>query len=829
MPDTEQTTILVIDDESIIRQSFADHLEDCDYQALTAENGRIGLEILEREKPDLVLTDLRMPEMDGLEVIRRGGQLAPDTPIIVVSGAGRISDAIQALRLGAYDYLLKPVKDLSVLEHTVDKALERSRLLRENRAWQENLESLVSERTRELEQANMLLSHINARLRKVVETTRGLSACIDMNRFSARLLDEFARHMIASGGSLYFVEKNGLRLMHSLDPGHAPEFLPFPLDEHSILNRLLKGGKPLLVEDVASNDHVSSSGWNGYRDGSLLAFPIPDSSGKTIGVLTLHSKVQPPFMEQDKEIGAILASYSSETLRAVHAFESMRVSEERYRTLFERSSDAIFLVDGRTGRCINANRTAEMLTGLPLAEIKNRTTKDLMPGEAEQRFRSAATLETNVELGEVELSRADGSKRVVILTAVPLRGDILVGFAHDITVRKQAKEEKERLRALLARAQKMEAIGTLAGGIAHDFNNILQSILGWAELALMHLDPEDALRGNLEAIHQSGRRARDLVGQILAFSHSEEQRRSLVSIHLILKEALKLLEPAIPSIIEIRLRIDAKSQILGDPTRIHQIIMNLCTNAYQAMSEIGGVLEIALTRVEIERQSVATGRLPPGAYARLSVSDTGCGISPGNLDRIFDPYFTTKEQGKGTGLGLAVVHGIVKSHGGALTVENRPGTGAEFNVFFPTIPEEGDEYKESESRPVGGNERILLVDDEPNIIAVEREMLESLGYTVTATNNTDEAVTLFAEEPGRFDLVVLDLAMPKVTGVQLAAKLKNIAPGVGIIICSGYSKKMSARRIRDMGLWGYIQKPVSIGELAEAVRNALDGLMVGQS
>ncbi|MCP4692715.1 MAG: response regulator [Desulfobacterales bacterium] len=822
MSNNSPTTILIIDDEPIIRRSFADHLEDRDYATLTAENGRIGLEILAREQPHLVLTDLRMPEMDGLDVIRRGGRLAPDTPIIVVSGAGRMADAIEALRMGAYDYLIKPVKDLSVLEHTVEKALERARLLRENRAYQANLEALVRERTRELERANRRLSDLNTRLHKVVETTRGFSACVDVDLFGVRLLDEFARHMNARGGSLYFIEEGGLRLKHALDPGHAREFLPFPLARHSVLRRVLENGEPLLIENVADNDEFSSSGWSGRRDGSLLAFPIPDASGKTSGVLTLHGKTPPPFMEQDKEIGAILSSHGGETLRAVRAFESMRASEDRYRTLFERSSDAIFLVDARTGRYINANQAAERLTGLTLAEIETRSTRDVLPGETGRTFRSAATLGRNIDLGEVEFSRPDGVKRVATLTAVPLRGELIVGFAHDITGRKRVEEEKENLRSLLTRAQKMEAIGTLAGGIAHDFNNILQAILGWAELALMGLERDAPVRCNLEAIHQSGRRARDLVAQILAFSHGEEQIRTRVSIHLILKETLKLLVPALPSTIEIRRRIDTRSQIVGDPTRIHQIIMNLCANAYQAMSETGGALEISLSRVEIEQDSPVAGQLPPGPYIRLTVSDTGCGISPEDLNRIFDPYFTTKEKGKGTGLGLAVVHGIVKSHGGAVLVKSRVGSGSEFNVYFPAAPDDGDDYEEPEMQPPGGHERILLVDDEPNIVVVETEMLERLGYTVTATNKPDDALALFAGDPRRFDLVILDMTMPRVTGVQLAAELKRMAPDVRIILCSGYSEMVATENIHALGLRGCLQKPVSVHELAEAVRDALD-------
>ncbi len=442
-------TILVIDDEEIVRQSFHDQLEDLGYRVLAAEHGRAGVEVIEQEHPDLVLTDLRMPEMDGLEVIRQSKELAPDTPIIVISGAGRIGDALEALRLGAYDYLIKPVNGLQVLEHTIGKALEKAQLSRENRAYQEHLEELVGERTRELEQANMRLANINARLRKVVATTQGFSACIDVSSISTRILDEFANHMGASGGSLYFVEPDGLRRVHSLGPMHTPGFLPFPLAEQSIFKQLLESGEPLLIDDIACSDDIAPSGWDGYQDGSLLAFPLPGEAGGFLGLLTLHSKELPPFIEQDKEIGAILASYSCEAIRSIHATETVMESERRFRELADMLPQSICETD-RTGTITYCNRKAfesfgytvdELTADLKILDVIAPHDRERAAKNAIQVLRGGKEQSAGTEYTAV---RKDGSNFPVLAYSAPiLQGGEPIGMRTvvvDITHRKQQEE-----------------------------------------------------------------------------------------------------------------------------------------------------------------------------------------------------------------------------------------------------------------------------------------------------------------------------------------------------------------------------------------------------
>lgn len=393
------------------------------------------------------------------------------------------------------------------------------------------------------------------------------------------------------------------------------------------------------------------------------------------------------------------------------------------------------------------------------------------------------------------------------------------------------KMVEERTRALadserqLQQVMKLQAIGTLAGGIAHDFNNILFPIVGYTELTMDDIPEDSQARQNLEEILKATKRAKELVQQILTFSRQNCQERKPLKVQHLVKEALKLLRATIPSSIEIECEIDeCCGPIKGDPTQVHQIIMNLCTNAYHAMQETGGKLEVSLKEINITyEQSLKMVGMKVGKHIELVVKDTGCGMEPQVMERIFEPYYTTKEQGKGTGLGLSVIHGIVKNHGGDITVASQPGKGSSFKVYLPVIDEIEEEIQADEPvTEVNGSERILLIDDEQQIIDIEQQILERLGYKVTSKTDSQEALEEFATQPDRFDLVITDMTMPKMTGDQLAQRMMEIKPQIPVILCTGFNEAITEEKALAMGIDKFVMKPVVKDELATTIRSVLD-------
>ena len=384
--------------------------------------------------------------------------------------------------------------------------------------------------------------------------------------------------------------------------------------------------------------------------------------------------------------------------------------------------------------------------------------------------------------------------------------------------------ERERIEEQLRQSQKMEAIGTLAGGIAHDFNNILAAILGFTEMAAEDVADRPDVQRSLHNVLKSVTRARELVKQILAFSRKTSHARSPLSLSPIIKETVQLLRASIPATIEINLSLSASSDtVLASPVEVQQVLMNLATNASFAMQEKGGTLEVSLTDIDfIPDEPVLGTDAIPGQYIQLAVKDTGIGMSPQVMSRVFEPFFTTKEVGKGTGMGLAVVYGIVKDLQGTITVESIPGTGSTFRVLLPKVR---TEYKEDQPHTVqipGGNERILFVDDEEMLMEWGQAALERLGYQVTVSTDSTEALKTFSANPSVFDLVITDHAMPHMAGSELSSELLKIRPDIPIILCTGHSENMSREKAKDIGIKEFLTKPLNKQELAEAVRRVLD-------
>ncbi len=392
----------------------------------------------------------------------------------------------------------------------------------------------------------------------------------------------------------------------------------------------------------------------------------------------------------------------------------------------------------------------------------------------------------------------------------------------NMTRDRQAEEEKIHLASQLRQAQKMEAIGTLAGGIAHDFNNILSPIIMYTEIALRS-SQDDNLRPYLEQVLKSSHRASDLVKQILSISRQTEQKPVLMQLGPLVKECLKLLRASLPATIEIQQDIDAENDwILADPTEIYQVVMNLCTNASHAMADKDGILGVKLDTVELEAELPAyANNLKPGAYARLTIHDTGYGMSPEVMERIFEPYFTTKKAGQGTGLGLALVHSIVQASGGGITLASDPGKGSTFAVYIPRIEEQEDGETEEVQPLQKGKGRILMVDDEVDIVNAAQIILEQAGYEVLTFTNSSEAWQTFQADPGRFDLLISDLTMPRLTGLELAKNILSLRPGLPIIICTGFSESISTEKASELGIKEVILKPLIPNNFIETIGNVL--------
>lgn len=393
----------------------------------------------------------------------------------------------------------------------------------------------------------------------------------------------------------------------------------------------------------------------------------------------------------------------------------------------------------------------------------------------------------------------------------------------DVTARKQAEEMRPQFEAQLRQVQRMDAIGSLAGGIAHDFNNILGVMVGYTEMVLMSLPEDDGRKRRLQQVLKAGKRGKELVSQILAFSRPSPQERKPMHLSPVIKETLNMLRATLPATIELKVELEKdQDTILADSTQMHQVVINLCTNAAHAMRDQGGVLDISLKAVHLDAKTAAQFHgLSAGPHIRLIVRDTGHGMDRDTLEKIFDPFFTTKKMEEGTGMGLAVVHGIIKAHKGAITVQSEVGRGTEFQIYLPQV--EAAELPGGVETPKieNGKERLLFVDDEEWLVDMWKEILESLGYRMTVTTKPLEALEIFKARPREFDLVIADQTMPQMTGLELAQELIALRPELPVILVTGYSQLVTPEKALEAGIRDYIMKPLSISELTNAIRKVL--------
>ncbi len=618
------------------------------------------------------------------------------------------------------------------------------------------------------------------------------------------------------GGNLTYLN-NAFATMH----GYNPEDL---VGKHVSVFHTSEQMPPVeaSLQQLMNHGEFNGELWRVKKDGTLFPSLMYNS-------LVYDEAGQPIIM-----IGTLRDISESK-----HVEEVLRENEAKFRTLFEDAGDALFIVEiepGNSARFIECNQRTLSLFGCELSDIIGKSPALLSP---EMQPDGKSSLEKTAEITKLVMEgksqyiewvhqRFDDKKQFFVeinLTRLTLGGksNYMQAVVRDINDRKLAEEEKERLEAQLRQAQKIESLGTLAGGIAHEFNNILGIIIGNTELAISDVSEDDNAYNNLEEIQIASLRARDVVRQLLAFSRKTVEALKPMNLAPIVTEALKLIRSSIPTNIKIRKDILAEPfTVNADPTQVNQIIINLCTNASHAMQEEGGTLEVSLDNIELgENDLVNYHNLSAGNYMRLSVVDTGCGMTPKIMENIFDPFFTTKEVGQGTGMGLSVVHGIIKDHGGDITVLSESGKGTTFHILFPVV----DWILEPDIKPSGltphGTEQILFVDDEKSIVLAAKHNLEDLGYTVVTETDPVHALEHFKENPRKFDLLITDTTMPGMTGDNLTKEVLKIRADLPVILCTGYSERISEKMAQKVGIKAFVMKPVVTHEMAKTIRKVL--------
>ncbi|MGD9850183.1 MAG: PAS domain S-box protein [Nitrospirales bacterium] len=564
---------------------------------------------------------------------------------------------------------------------------------------------------------------------------------------------------------------------------------------------------------------------------AYFGIPLVNSKKEVVGNLAIMDSQPFHLSSQGKYLLEIFAARAGTELERKRVQEDLQKSQDQYRALYDQTPLIYLTVDWQ-GKVLSVNHYGAQLLGYEVPELMGTSVFDVVHPEDRKLFQSGIEQSmrevTRCVIPEFRKVKKDGTilwVKETIQAIVSLQSQkVLLLSCEDITEKKRTEEALVVSEQQLRHTQKMEAIGTLAGGIAHDFNNILGAILGYSELAVSQASHDSRLKSYLNEVIAAGQRARDLVKQILAFSRRSEQNKEAVDLQLLIKDVLKMIRASFPSSVEIRTSLDLNdSAIYADSTQIQQVIMNLCGNAEYAMREQVGILDISLGRKDLSSEVVmGMSKLKPGPYLELTIKDTGKGIPQETIDRIFEPFFTTKEAGEGTGLGLAVVHGIVHNHGGGIGVFSIPDEGTAFTVLFPRLDVVVPVKSEEVIAWPKGSGNILFVDDEEMLTRWGTQLLTHLGYAVTSSVNPFEALELFRATPKAFDVVVTDQTMPMMSGEAFSRALLAIRPDIPILLCTGFSHTMSPEKAKHLGIRTFLMKPVNGKSLAISLREILD-------
>ena len=725
---------------------------------------------------DLVLTDMHLQDGDGIAILShiRGHSLP--VAVVILTGQGDEEAAVAALKAGADDYVVKKGGYLDKLPGLLEAALA----------------SYCKTRETGFQQLKILYIEHN-------------QADVDLTR---RHLERHAPHIqmdaIFSVSDFY----KQLEQPDAFAP-YSALLLDYRLPQENALEIVKR-----IKESSDTNIPVILVTGKGDEEIAVKALKL--------GVFDYVTKNQGYLF---KLPSVVENAYYSMRLSREH--DALIESEERYRSLFENNHVAMMLVDPENGDIVDVNPAAVSFYGWTHKELTAKSLYDINTWSTEaleKEIADAVKEKLNHFIFKHQI--ADGSIREVEVYSSPIEiggKSLLYSMIYDITQRLQTEREKEKLHRMLIQAQKMESFGQLAGGIAHDFNNLLSSILGFTELALGQVSKDSDIEDDLQEVYAAGKRAKELVSQILSFARQSDETIIPIRISPIAKEVLKLIQSSTPSTIEIKQEINSDSYVLGNSIQIHQVIMNLCSNAVHAMEKDGGILKIGLNEVNASHDINVLGKtLKADNYIELTVSDTGTGIAQENIEAIFEPYFTTKPLGEGTGMGLALVYGILERYNGGITVNSQLSKGTTFHIYLP-ISEQGVEtgYHKSEKLP-GGKETILFVDDEIKIAKMGERMLEAMGYSMVTMTDSVAALEQFRSNPIAFDLVITDMTMPGMTGDKLALEMIKIRPDIPVILCTGYSKNISEERAAEMGIKAFAYKPIVKADLAKIVRKVLD-------